>query len=185
MAIAARKAQLEKQEAEHAAMLQQRKEDMSSQYKHVWFSGHTGIVMGQLSVYGRVDADELIMRLFQDNLIADSWYTKNQGMSKTTIVDGDMQTDEGERKLVFVTTELRAPALAARVTEVLGGKGQDVVFWKAKTGNKEYIDFVNDHTVGTDPNAASKTSMSPQNIIDEQEDRDPLKPTAASQTVDE
>lgn len=176
MAIAARQAQIEKQEAEHTAMLNKRKEDMSSQYKHVWFSGETGVVMGQVSVYGRLDADELVKRLFQDNMIADSWYTKNKGMSKTVIVDGEMSTDEGERKLVFVTSELRAPALAARIEEVLNGRVQDLVFWKTKTGNKNYISFVKDHTQAPDE-TQNKVAMSPQNIIDEQEERDPLTPS--------
>ena len=104
-------------------------------------------------------------------------------MSKTIIIDGEMSTDIGERKLVFVTTQSRAAALSAKVVELLGDKTQDLVYYNTKTGNKNYINFVQDHTVYPDP-AAVRAKQSPQSIIEENTEHDPLTPSAASQIVE-
>lgn len=144
-AIAARKAQAERQAAEHEAALQKRTEDMSSQYKHVWFSGETGITFAQLTMYGRVPADDLIQKLYHENIIADSWYIKSDTLSQTYIDDGQMTTTEGERKLIMITTDGRLNELKSYVHKIMGANDQakasdqDLIFFKPKTGNKDYF----------------------------------------------
>lgn len=69
--MAARKAQEERQIADHAKKMAERKSQFREQFKHVWISGPTGISQITVTMTDGNAAQNLIDNLFFDNLVAD------------------------------------------------------------------------------------------------------------------
>lgn len=58
-----------------------------------------------------------------------------------------MVVDDGEHVLVMITSDDRAKDLQTRVAASLNLEKFDLVFIPISTANRNYIDFVNDHTI--------------------------------------
>lgn len=84
--------------------------------------------------------------LFKDNAIADVRYYK-QPVTKSWQYHDHMVVDDGEHVLVMITSDDRAQDLRTRVAASLNLEKFDLVFIPISTANRNYIDFVNDHTI--------------------------------------
>lgn len=58
-----------------------------------------------------------------------------------------MIVDDGEHVLVMITSDDRAKDLQTRVAASLNIEKFDLVFIPISTANRNYIEFVNDHTI--------------------------------------
>ena len=184
-AIAARKAQAERQEALHAKLMQERKSSFAAQYSHVWISGAPGLSMATVTIPDRGTVDELLLQLYKQNTIADAWHQKSTDstVSRTVLTEHHMTTNDGEQKLMMLTSDARIPDLLATTEEILKTKEFDMVFTSPRTGNNKYIEWAQTQTVpvGTAPRAVE---TSPDASIQDMAERDPLVPRAETQVAE-
>ena len=121
-----------------------------SNYKNVWSSGPTGASMVHLTVENRHVAEDLIMKLFQQTLIADVSDFQN-GVSRRYLNNGKMVNDEEQHSLIMITSDNRVAELIEAVAASQANKTSnpgffDLVVSPLATGSKEYIQWVKEQT---------------------------------------
>ena len=81
-----------------------------------------------------------------DNIVADVRSFKTP-ITKTWYKNGFEIIDDGEHNLVLITSDDRLKDLEKTVAETLKQENFDLVYIPISTGNRNYIDWVNDQTI--------------------------------------
>lgn len=102
--------------------------------------------MTEITVSDKNSTDKLITDLFTDNVVADV-RTYKQAVTKSWDKHGHIIVDDGEHVLVMVVSDDRMKDLQTSVEKSLNLQKFDLVFIPVSTANRNYIDFVNDHTI--------------------------------------
>lgn len=145
-AVEARKLQQANQQADHKRRLEARRAQFSSEFGHVWISGATGTFLTQLTVADQKTAETIIENLFFENVVADA-RTFKEPVSRHFLKHGHQIVEDGEHKLVMVTSDDRAQDLVKTVGSLLNYEKFDLVFVPISTGNKNYFEWVNGQTI--------------------------------------
>jgi len=158
--MAARKAQEERQIADHAKKMAERKSQFREQFKHVWISGPTGISQITVTMTDSNQAQNLIDNLFFDNLVADVEIITTNMI--TSYVRGDqMITEDGEIKLLMTTTDERLADVLKNVAMIHTNPKFDYLVTSPATGNKFYFEWVKKQTI----TRAAAAGLQDQNAI--------------------
>jgi uncharacterized protein involved in tolerance to divalent cations len=112
----------------------------------VWISGATGTFLTQLTVADQKTAETIIENLFFENVVADA-RTFKEPVSRHFLKHGHQIVEDGEHKLVMVTSDDRAQDLVKTVGSLLNYEKFDLVFVPISTGNKNYFEWVNGQTI--------------------------------------
>jgi len=102
--------------------------------------------LAQLTVRDQKTADVVVEHLFYDNVIADARTFKDP-VSRHFLKHGHQVVEDGEHKIVMVTSDDRAQDLVKTVGQQLNYDKFDLVFVPISTGNKNYIEWVSSQTV--------------------------------------
>jgi uncharacterized protein involved in tolerance to divalent cations len=145
-AIEARKLQEANQRADHQRRLEARRAQFSSEFGHVWISGPTGAYLAHLTVQDQKTADLVVENLFFDNVVADARTFKDP-VSRHFLKHGHQVVEDGEHKIIMVTSDDRAQDLVKTVGSVLNYEKFDLVFVPISTGNKNYLEWVGSQTI--------------------------------------
>lgn len=146
MAIKTRKLQQASQLADHKKRLESRRAQFSSEFGHVWISGATNAYMAHMTVQDQKTADFLIENLFFENVVADA-RTFKEPVSRHFLKSGHQIVEDGEHKVIMVTTDDRAKDLVKTCGKLLNNEKFEMDFIPISTGNKNYFEWINGQTI--------------------------------------
>jgi len=102
--------------------------------------------MAHLTVQDQKTADHIIENLFFENVIADARTFKDP-LSRHFLKHGHQIVEDGEHKIIMVTSDDRAQDLVKTVGSLLNYEKFDLVFVPISTGNKNYFEWVSGQTI--------------------------------------
>ena len=134
--------------------------------------------MTHLTVQDQKTADHVIENLFYDNSVADARTFKDP-LSRHFLKHGHQIVEDGEHKIIMVTTDDRAQDLVKTVGSLLNYEKFDLVFIPISTGNKNYFEWVNGQTIKRTA-AQSALQSDDAEVPDDQVAESPAKTAATA-----
>lgn len=146
MAVKTRKLQQANQLADHKNRLAARRAQFTSEFGHVWVSGATNTYMAHMTVQDSKTADYIIENLFFENVVADA-RTFKEPVSRHFLKNGHQIVEDGEHKIIMVTTDDRGKDLAKTCGKLLNNDKFELDLVPISTGNKNYFEWANGQTI--------------------------------------
>lgn len=111
--------------------------------------------MAHLTVQDQKTADLVIENLFFENVVADARQF-HEPVSRHFLKHGHQIVEDGESKIIMVTTDDRTKDLVKTIGNTLNNEKFDLVLVPISTGNKNYFEWVSNQTV---KRSAAKSMM--------------------------